>query len=54
MVLIDLVLSAIASFVAIPGFDELLPGSDSHLFDGLASALNTQFVLRLRYSQPDI
>jgi hypothetical protein len=25
-----------------------------YLFDGLASALNTQFVLRLRYSQPDI
>jgi hypothetical protein len=42
------------SFVAILGFDGSLPGSDSHPFDGLASASNIHFVRRLRYSQPDI
>jgi hypothetical protein len=38
------------SFVAILGFEGLLPGSDCHPFDGLASASNIQFVRRLRYS----
>jgi hypothetical protein len=36
------------------GFDGLLLGRDSHLFERLSTALITKFVLRLRYSQPEV